>query len=74
MLEQLSARKASATQMHPDSGESACITDLRVNLENKVDIKDEQGIFLVCGQLILNQGGPKDYQPNELVAGINQKL
>ena len=71
MLEQLSARKTSATQRYPDSGESACVTDLRVNLENKVDIKDEQGIFLVCGQLILKQGGPKDYQPNELVGGIN---
>ena len=57
-----------------NSGASACITHLRVNLKNKSDIKDVQGISLVCGHLILNPSGPKDYQSNELDGRINRRV
>lgn len=57
-----------------NSGASACITNLRVNLKNKSDIKDAQGVSLVCGHLILNPSGPKDYQSNELDGRINGRI
>ena len=43
-------------------------------MKNKSDIENAQGISLVCGHLILNPSGPKDYQPNDLDGGIGGRV